>query len=87
LRRAVCGSRSFYLFFFLISCEQAVEFAEFNAVYLASDSNRVENSTVRGTVEWGRVVCSLWDRETGYAEEESVINPEEPHLSSKDSRS
>ncbi len=64
-----------------------MEFAEFNAVYSVSDSDRAENSTGGGTVEWGRVVCSLWDRETGCAEEESVINPEEPHLSSKDSTS
>lgn len=60
-----------YLYFFLISREQAVEFAEFNAAYSASDSDRAENSTVGGTVEWGSVVCSLWDHETGCAEEES----------------
>lgn len=38
-----------YFYFFLISREQAVEIAEFNAAYSASDSDRAENSTVGGT--------------------------------------
>ena len=59
-----------YLSFFIVSREQAVEFAEFNAAYSASDSDRAENSTVGGTIEWKRVVCSFKDRETGCAEAE-----------------